>query len=145
MLQYVARKRTLFKEITRAACELPSQALGYIMQRDAGLSDKAWDTLETWNKGSYELTAVATSLRKLERPIPGKGTMMAITGMTGYVGEDMESQGDPSLQAGGVTQNFMTAAYGAGQCSECVSTIFMTESLFVLPETFSDDQITCNL
>ena len=65
MLQYVARKRTLFQELTRVQCELPSQALGYLMLRDAGLNERAWDTVETWTKGSYELTEIAVALRRL--------------------------------------------------------------------------------
>ena len=31
MIQYVARKRTLLQELSRVKCELPQQALGYIM------------------------------------------------------------------------------------------------------------------
>ena len=72
MVQYVARKRTLLNELTRAKCELPSVALGYIMLRDANLPERSWDTVETWTKGTYELQEIATALRRLERPVPGK-------------------------------------------------------------------------
>ena len=101
MIQYVARKRTLFKEISRAGCNLPADALGYLLQRDAQLSDKAWDTLETWNQGPYELSQVATTLRKLERPMLGKGSAMHITGMTGYVGDFVDVGVTPSSFSGG--------------------------------------------
>ena len=83
MIQYAARKRTLLQELARVGCQLPSQAAGYIMMRDAGLNDRAWDTIETWTKGSYELTEIATTLRKLERPAPGR-TGSQVTGLTGY-------------------------------------------------------------
>jgi hypothetical protein len=46
MIQYVARKRTLLQELSRVECPLPSQALRYIMLRDANLSERAWDTVE---------------------------------------------------------------------------------------------------
>ena len=32
MIQYVARKRTWFKEISRAGCNLPPDAFGYLLQ-----------------------------------------------------------------------------------------------------------------
>ena len=138
MIQYVARKRTLFKEIERAGCKLPTNALGYIMQRDAGLSDKAWDTLETWNKASYELAEVATSLRKLERPVPGKGGHGTITGMTGYegvtgyVGQGSGEMANPSASSSGFTSILVNTDSG----QEALEFEFMTESLFVLPESF---------
>ena len=50
MIQYVARKRTLLNELTRAKCLLSDEALGYIVIRDAGLTERAWDTLETWTR-----------------------------------------------------------------------------------------------
>merc|ERR1712051_1058847 len=83
MIQYIARKRTLLQELARVKCQLPPQALGYIMLRDAGLSDRAWDTVETWTKGSYDIGEVATALRRLERPIPGRPGAH-LSGMAGF-------------------------------------------------------------
>ena len=54
LLQYIARKKTLFKDLAKAKCELPSLALEYILQRDALLPERATETMETWNQGSYE-------------------------------------------------------------------------------------------
>ena len=51
MIQYVARKNTLLKELDRAKCELPSIGKGYSAMREAGLSPQTWDTLETWLNG----------------------------------------------------------------------------------------------
>ena len=45
---------------------------GYTMLRDAQLTEKAWDTLETWTEGDYTYSKIAAALRKLERPIPGR-------------------------------------------------------------------------
>ena len=83
MIQYVARKRTLLQELTRVKCDLPPQALGYILLRDAGLNERAWDTVETWTKGSYDVGEIATALRRLERPVPGR-TGSHVAGMTGF-------------------------------------------------------------
>ena len=81
MLQYVARKRTLFAELDRAKCPLPNQAKGYIMLRDAQLSNRAWDTIETWTRGTYQIADIANNLRNLERPVPGRtGTHMGFDG-----------------------------------------------------------------
>ena len=72
MVQYVSRKKTLFNELSRAKCDLPDLAKGYIMLRDARLPDRAWDMVDGWTYGSYKLADVSNALRKLERPIPGK-------------------------------------------------------------------------
>ena len=64
MLQYVSRKKVLLNDLERAKCPLPSNAKGYIMLRDANLPERAWDTLEGWTRGSYELKEIAYSLRK---------------------------------------------------------------------------------
>ena len=84
MIQYVARKNTPLKELERVECVLPSAARGYLLMQDAGLSPQAWDTMETWLKGSYEYSEIVENLKKLERPLPGQvGTK--ITGMHGLV------------------------------------------------------------
>ena len=124
MLQYVARKRTLFAELDRAKCPLPSQAKGYIMLRDSQIGNRAWDTIETWTRGTYQVADIATNLRKLERPVPGRGgTHM---GFDGFQEDESlvcyEDHGDtPLSESSGVTM------------------IFMTESLFVLPECFDEE------
>ena len=63
------------------------------MLRDANLSERAWDTVETWTKSSYDLVEIATALRRLERPTPGKGTSQ-VSGMTGLeLGSPAETHG----------------------------------------------------
>jgi len=125
MIQYISRKKTLLNELDRAKCPLPSNAKGYLMLRDAGLPEKAWDTVETWTHGAYELPEIVTSLRKLERPIPGKGTTH-IAGMSGFIGDDGSA-------TGGHTDNMF-------QDSGELSMVFMVESLFVLPDSFDETQ-----
>ena len=65
MVQYISRKSTLFNALAKAECVLPEAVKGYLLMRDAKLSDKAWDTVETWTENKYEWTTVTTALRKL--------------------------------------------------------------------------------
>ena len=108
MLQYVSRKKTLLGELTRSNCRLPENATGYIMLRDAMLSDRAWDMVETWTKGNYDITEVASALRKLERPIPGRGGTH-LGGLSGFVEE-----------VGEVSEDFYTGphSYSSGPAME---------------------------
>ena len=62
--------------------------------RDASLPERAWDTVETWTQNSYAFTDVASALRKLERPIPGRGG----THLTGLFQEANPYQTDSFLQ-----------------------------------------------
>ena len=68
MIQYVARKATLLRELDRVKCVQPPTATGYILMRDAGLSPQAWDTMETWMRGAYEHADVVENLKKLGTP-----------------------------------------------------------------------------
>ena len=124
MIQYVSRKKTLFTELDRTKCILPADAKGYIMLRDASLSDKAWDTIETWTKGTYALPEIATNLRKLERPIPGRSGSH-LMGLSAFV--DTQDQGEDEG----------TFVLGEEDEDSEVAT-FMCESLFVVPESFNE-------
>ena len=97
--------------------------------RDAKLPDKAWDTMDTWSHGTYEYDEVATNLRKLERPVPGRGGASHLTGLSGFQEEGAEIYfgGSPSI-----TDSQPTLSRAG------TSMIFMSESLFVLPESFDD-------
>ena len=44
---------------------------GYSLLRDADLSDKAWENLDTWTEGKYYLETIVEKLKKIDRPIPG--------------------------------------------------------------------------
>ena len=68
LIQYIAKKRSLFSEMKRVGLDMPAQALGYLLLRDAQLSEAQSHTAETWLSGSYDVQQVAACLRKLERP-----------------------------------------------------------------------------
>ena len=133
MVQYTARKRILLNELDRAKCVLPSNAKGYIVLRDAHLSDKAWDMIDTWTQGSYDFETVQTALRKLERPVPGTNRTH-LSGFSGF----MDSDWDHHAQAPTTDVYFDTGGHGDFE-SEQPELLFMTESLFILPECFEDE------
>ena len=120
LIQYVSRKKQLMQELDRTRCVLPDTARGYILLRGALLPDRAWDTLETWVQGDYSWDQVSSALRKLERPIPGRGT----THLTGLHGFEGSSSSDTSVQ---------------GTKEE--APIYMAESLFLAPEAFDDEEV----
>jgi len=125
MVQYVARKKTLLAEPTRAKCPLPSNALGYILLRDAHLPERAWDTIDNWCKGEYDLATVATNLRKLERPIPGRGgSHLAGMSTNAFTGD---------------SDSFYDHQSEIGTDSSRAEPIFMKESLFVNIDDFDGE------
>ena len=104
-----------------------------MLLRDARLPDKSWDTIETWSKGTYELETIKDSLRKLERPVPGRGGKTHIVGLAGYA--------EVTDEAGNQAEMYYQG-YGAGvedDSGEVSSIYFMSESLFVVPEEFDDE------
>ena len=132
MLQYTSKKRSLLRELDRVDCELPSKAKGYLMLRGAKLNDRAWDMMETWLQGNYELDDVVEKLKQLERPIPGRG---GATHLCGFVGDG--NGVDSAGQDAGV---FFAGPSGgsSGSCTDGTTLVFMEESLFLLPESFDD-------
>ncbi len=134
MLQYTSKKRTLLKKLDKAECLLPSTAKGYLLLRGAKLSDRAWDMVETWLQGSYEENDVIDALKKLERPIPGRG---GATHLCGFV------DGDPAMHTGNNDAGIFYGDSGSAPSgsSNGASLVFMTESLFLIPECFDDEDV----
>ena len=132
MLQYTSKKRSLLRELDRVDCELPSKAKGYLMLRGAKLNDRAWDMMETWLQGNYELDDVVEKRKQLERPIPGLG---GATHLCGFVGDG--NGVDSAGQDAGV---FFAGPSGgsSGSCTDGTTQAFLEESLFLLPESFDD-------
>ena len=131
MLQYISRKKTLLNDLRKAmGSDLPSDFKGYMLLRDCKLPEKAWDTIDTWTHGEYDYDLISTNLRKLDRPVPGRGGVTHLTGLSGFQEEGEAaptyygSGGGPSDESGGMA-----------------SFVFMAESLFLLPENFDDDEL----
>ncbi len=108
----------MLNELPRTKFLLPINARGYISLRDVGLNERAWDTEEIWTKGNYDLNEVATALRNLQRPVPGKGDGH-VTGLNAYVEDDNMSQ---------VTSASFLFHPSGGETA--VSLTYMTETFF---------------
>ena len=100
MLQYVARKKTLFRELQKAGAPLPDEMKGYLLLRDATLSDRARDTMETWTAGAYDWDTIEKYLKKLERPVPGASSNH-ITGLAGIVTDGSPEPGTTQMHGEG--------------------------------------------
>ena len=127
MLDYTQRKKTLFQDLDKAKCVLPSLAKGYILLKDAKLSDKARDVFEGWTEGEYEYDKVFKNLRKLERPIPGTGGT-TLMGLHGFAEMDAPPPG------GGPSD---PAVYHQ---SDQETPTFWTQSLYLDPDDFTEEQ-----
>eukprot|EP00959_Pyramimonas_sp_CCMP1952_P154997 3242777-Pyramimonas_sp.AAC.1 len=68
-LNYVARKRVLFRELEKRAT-LPEDVKGYLFLRESKLNDAARDTAERWTEGACDFDLAREKIRKLERPRP---------------------------------------------------------------------------
>ena len=69
---YVQRKTRSFDELKRRAnIVLPDLLKGYMMLRDAHLSEKAWDSFSTWTENKITFDTVCENHKKLERPVIG--------------------------------------------------------------------------
>ena len=73
LLSYACRRQILFRYLENSGISLPNDAKGYLLLRDSKISAIAWDTITTWTKSSYDYTMVIWSLRRLVRPVPGRG------------------------------------------------------------------------
>ena len=71
--KYTARRQILFRYLDRAGIRLPDEAKGHLLLRDWKIYAQAWDTFTTWTKRSYDYTVIISCLRRLERPMPGRG------------------------------------------------------------------------
>ena len=67
---YVQRKTRSFEELKRRAnITLPDLLKGYMMLRDAHLSEKAWDTFSTWTENKIDfdnVLATKSAIKKIE-------------------------------------------------------------------------------
>ena len=124
MLQYCTRRNTLFKKLAKEGWDIPELPKGYMLLRDANLPDKARDLIEMWSAGQYHYTEMQTYLKKLERPITGSGGKR-ITGLTAFV-DALDDEEDSHTLAVTTDDDIF---------------IFMNQSLFLLPESFSDEDL----
>ena len=89
---YIIRMDQAFKELREESVELPEVVRGYIIFRQANLSQTQEDQVTTWTAGRYERAEVVRALRKLEKVSKDKSNK-------GYVTEDFDFHVEESSQA----------------------------------------------
>ena len=76
---YIIRMDQAFKELKEESVELPEVVRGYIIFRQANLSQTQEDQVTTWTAGRYERSEVVRALRKLEKVSKDKAGKNYIT------------------------------------------------------------------
>ena len=90
LMSYTARRQILFHYLDNTGIRVPEDANGYLLLRDCKISTTAWDTITTWTKSSYDYTVIISSLRRLERPVPGHGGH-TVTGLAAFVDDTFDN------------------------------------------------------
>ena len=132
MLQYCHRRHTLFKHLKKEGWEIPDIPMGYILYRDARLTDSGRDLIEIWSQGEYGYEKMQVWLKKLERPIPGTNKTR-MSGTVGYVDRLLDDE-EPCPE---VTTHDRNVDYDGDHEGESLT--FMEESLFTVPDSYDDD------
>eukprot|EP00435_Cladocopium_sp_Y103_P018800 s2487_g4.t1 len=97
--EYVHRMERSFALLTKEGVELPKGATGYILYRQASLTESQDQRVLTWCEGRYERDVMVRSLRRLDKVLKDKGTK------ANYV---MDSEAALSKEAG----NSFEESYG---------------------------------
>ena len=71
-VEYVHRVERGFARLSKEGVDLPSGAIGYIMYRQASLTDAQDQRLQTWCEGKYDRDSVVKALRRLDKVIRDK-------------------------------------------------------------------------
>lgn len=62
-----------FSRLAKEGVELPSGATGYIVYRQASLTESQEQRLLTWCDGSYDKVTITKAIRKLDKVVKEKG------------------------------------------------------------------------
>lgn len=76
MQEYIIRMEKAFHLLEKESLKLPDVAAGYVVYRQAALTEAQELKFSTWSRGKYDLKTVVSCLRKLEKVVPEhkKGT-----------------------------------------------------------------------
>ena len=120
-MQYISRKLALYRELERTGGKLPENIKGYMILRDAHLSDKQWEQINTWTQCDYEYDQVIMYLKRLDRPQPGQSALQST------LWHEVDTKG--ALPAGDT----------ASRAPEVDPTWFMEQSLCLYIAAFDED------
>ena len=67
--EYIARMEKAFSRLSKEGVDLPEGTSGYILYRQASLSEAQDQRLLTWCDGKYDKSSIVKALRKLDRVI----------------------------------------------------------------------------
>ena len=70
---YVKRMERAFNHLSKEGVDLPEGAKGYIMYRQAALTEAQDQRLLTWAEGKYGLKEIISALRRLDKVVREKG------------------------------------------------------------------------
>ena len=96
-VEYVARMDKAFRALAREGVDLPESAQGYILYRQASLTEHQEQRVQTWAQGKYDRSSVITSLRRLDKVVREKGKAsyaIEVAGSSAFMGEENEDSGD---------------------------------------------------
>ena len=71
--EYVHRMDRAFQNLVQEGVDLPKGATGYIIFRQASLSEAQDQKVQTWCEGKYDRDVIIKALRRLDRVIKEKG------------------------------------------------------------------------
>lgn len=72
-IEYVNRVDRSFLYLEKEGVSLPEGAQGYIMYRQASLTEAQEQRVQTWTEGKYDRKSIVASLRRLDKVIKEKG------------------------------------------------------------------------
>ena len=131
-ISYISRRKDRFNKLQKEGWKIPEDVKGYLLYRDAHLSDKCRDLIDLWTGGEYDWTDMQTQLKKLERPVPGAhGGDHARIRMIGFQEDIAEVD----------ARNARGNIYYGGHSDAAEEPIYMRNSLFLLPEAFDTDEL----
>lgn len=71
--EYIARMDRGFNRLAKEGVSLPESAQGYIVYRQAGLSEAQDQRFLVWSDGKYDRSSVVKALRKLDKVVKERG------------------------------------------------------------------------
>eukprot|EP00435_Cladocopium_sp_Y103_P046620 s783_g13.t1 len=93
MQEYLIRCERSFHLLEKEACKLPDVAAGYVVYRQASLTEAQEIQFTTWSGGKFDIKTVTSCLRKLEKVIP-EHKLKSSTAFVHEHGEDDGVEGD---------------------------------------------------
>ena len=125
--EFIARMEKAFSRLTKEGVELPDGATGYILYRQASLSEPQEQRLLMWCDGKYDKMSIVKALRKLDKVVKeksnSKGTYLmdiddAVENDTYLQAEDEDGDGEEFIY---VAEGDLDGAYTEEEMMEALA------------------------